>query len=240
MRLAIVSDIHGNLTALEAVLADLQQTSPDLVLHGGDLAHGGSSPAAVVDKICELGWPGVCGNTDEILWAPEALTAYAAKAPKLQSLFAAIAEMLPPECAQLGAERIAWLKSQPVVQRRGPLALVHAGANDLWRSPMPESTDAEMAEAYSSLNAALVVYGHIHRPFIRQLPGMTVANSGSVSMSYDGDPRASYLLVDDGKPSIRRVEYDLEREIAALMRSGLPHADWICRILRAAGYVPPE
>ncbi len=240
MRIAIVSDVHGNLTALEAVLADLKLTSPDLVLHGGDLAHGGSSPAEVVDKIRELGWPGVCGNTDEILWAPEALTAFAAKAPKLQSLLAAIAAMLPHECAQLGEERIAWLKSLPMVERRGALALVHASPNDLWRSPMLESTDAEMTEAYRSLNAALVVYGHIHRPFIRQLPDMTVANSGSVSMSYDGDTRASYLLVDDGKPSIRRVAYDLEREAAALLRSGLPHAEWICRILRAGGYVPPE
>ncbi len=61
MRIAVVSDIHGNLTALEAVLADLQQTSPDLVLHGGDLADGGSSPIEVVDRIRDLGWQGVMG-----------------------------------------------------------------------------------------------------------------------------------------------------------------------------------
>jgi predicted phosphodiesterase len=239
MRIAIVSDIHGNLTALEAVLVDLKQTSPDLVLHGGDLAQGGARPADVVDRIRALGWPGVCGNTDEVLWAPEALYAFAEKAPKLKPLMSTIEAMLPFAATALGAERLAWLKSLPMVERRGPLALVHASPNDLWRSPMPESTDAEITEAYGSLHAAIVVYGHIHRPFIRQLPGMTVANSGSVSLSYDGDTRASYLLVDDGKPSIRRVEYDLDQEVAALMQSGLPHADWVVRILRAGSYVPP-
>jgi putative phosphoesterase len=239
MRIAIVSDIHGNLTALEAVLADLKHTSPDLVLHGGDLAQGGARPAEVVDRIRELGWSGVCGNTDEVLWDPDALRAFAARAPALKPLMSTIEAMSRPAVAVLGQERIAWLKSLPVVERRGSLVLVHASPNDLWRSPMPESTDAELADAYSSLNAAIVVYGHIHRPFIRQLPGMTVANSGSVSLSYDGDTRASYLLVDNGKCSIRRVEYDLDREVSALLQSGLPHADWVCRILRKGAYVPP-
>lgn len=240
MRIAIVSDVHGNLTALEAVLADLKLTSPDLVLHGGDLAQGGARPAEVVDRIRALGWPGVCGNTDEVLWAPQALEAFAERAPKLKPLMAAIQAMIPPAVSALGPERVAWLKSLPIIERRGSLALVHASPDDLWRSPMPESSEAELTEAYSGLNAALVVYGHIHRPFIRQLPGMIVANSGSVSLSYDGDTRASYLLVDEGIPSTRRVAYDLEREATALIESGLPHADWVCRILRAGAYVSPE
>lgn len=73
MRIAIVSDIHGNLTALDAVLADLRSVAPDMVLHGGDLAHGGGRPAEVVDRIRELGWEGICGNTDEMLWTLESL-----------------------------------------------------------------------------------------------------------------------------------------------------------------------
>jgi protein phosphatase len=63
MRIAIVSDIHGNRTAFEAVLADLRQTSPDLILHGGDLADAGASPVEIVDRIRDLGWQGVVGNT---------------------------------------------------------------------------------------------------------------------------------------------------------------------------------
>jgi predicted phosphodiesterase len=68
MRIAIVSDIHGNLTALEAVVADINRAMPDFVLHGGDLVAGGSQPAEVIDLISQLGWSGVIGNTDEMLW----------------------------------------------------------------------------------------------------------------------------------------------------------------------------
>ena len=79
-----------------------------------------------------------------------------------------------------------------------------------------------------------MVYGHVHRPFVRELEGMTVANGGSVGMPHDGDPRASYLLIDDGRPQVRRVAYDVARERAALARSALPHADWAARILESA------
>src|SRR5713101_7976860 len=93
MRVAILSDIDGNRTAFEAVLADLQQTSPDLILHGGDLADAGASPVEIVDRIRDLGWQGVVGNTDEMLFRPESLKEFAKQSPKLQSLFAAIQEM---------------------------------------------------------------------------------------------------------------------------------------------------
>ena len=93
MRIAIVSDIHGNLTAFEAVLADLRQTSPDLILHGGDLADSGASPVEIVDRIRDLGWQGVVGNTDEMLFRPESLTEFASQLPNLQTLFAVIQEM---------------------------------------------------------------------------------------------------------------------------------------------------
>ena len=76
MRIAIVSDIHGNLTALRAVLGDLRMTAPDVVVHGGDLADSGSAPAETVDLIRELGWPGVFGNTDEMLFAPDKLVEF--------------------------------------------------------------------------------------------------------------------------------------------------------------------
>ena|SRR5437879_2544255 len=103
MRIAIVSDIHGNRTAFEAVLADLRQISPDLILHGGDLAHGGASPAYIVDRIHDLGWEGVMGNTDEMLPMPESLTEFARQTPKLQALCAAIEEMaaVTRKCCEL-------------------------------------------------------------------------------------------------------------------------------------------
>src|SRR5579862_5417557 len=93
MRIAIVSDIHGNRTALEAVLADLRQTSPDLIFHGGDLADGGASPVEIVDRLRDLRWPGVAGNTDELLFRPESLDEFAATTPAMNPLLPAIQAM---------------------------------------------------------------------------------------------------------------------------------------------------
>jgi predicted phosphodiesterase len=87
MRIAIVSDIHDNLTAFQAVLADLCETSPELVLHGGDLVSGGSSPAEVVDHVRDLGWRGVFGNTDEAIARPQVLEEFMRQSPPPRSLW---------------------------------------------------------------------------------------------------------------------------------------------------------
>jgi putative phosphoesterase len=240
MRIAIVSDIHGNLTALEAVIADLKKTAPDRILQGGDLAASGWRPAEVVDRIRDLGWPGVLGNTDEMLWAPERQAQLEEKAPRLRSLFQLIfGSIAPATCERLGDERIAWLRSLPAEWREERLLLLHAAPHNLWRAPLKTAADEEFAATYGSLGAAMVIYGHIHTPFVRSLPGMTVANTGSLSLSYDGDPRASYLLLEDGAVTIRRVEYDVESEVRGLLESKYPCAAWIGEILRQGKYVPP-
>lgn len=192
MRIAIVSDIHGNRTAFEAVLKDLDQTSPDLILHGGDLAHGGSSPADVVDRIRDLGWPGVVGNADEMLFRPESLTEFAGPMPQLQPMWDAIAEMAAADREALGAERLMWLRGLPRSQIHGPVALVHASPGDPWRAPAPEGADGELESVYRPLGQPIAVYAHIHRSYVRRLsPELTVVNTGSVSLSYDGDRRAA-------------------------------------------------
>jgi predicted phosphodiesterase len=239
VRIAVVSDIHGNRIAFEAVLEDLRQTSPDLILHGGDLPHGGASPAEIVDRIRELGWQGVLGNTDEMLYAPETLTEFAAQSARLQPLFAAIEEMAAWTREALGEERLAWLKTLPRVQTQGTMALVHASPESTWRAPAAEAGDAEFEAVYGPLGSSVAAYGHIHRAFVRRLPEMTVVNTGSVSLSYDGDPRAAYLLLDDSRPQIRRVQYDLKSEIELLTQCGLPHADWVARSLASASFQMP-
>jgi predicted phosphodiesterase len=233
MRIAIVSDIHGNLTAFEAVLADLRQTAPDLIFHGGDLADGGASPGEIVDRLRDLGWQGVVGNTDEMLFRPESLHEFASASPSLKSLFAAVEEMAVATRAALGEERLAWLRGLPRTQVHGPMALVHASPESLWRAPAPEADDAELESVYGTLGRQIAVYAHIHRPYVRSVSGMVVANTGSVSLSYDGDRRASYLLLDESRPAIRRVEYDVSRELKALSCCGLPHADWVAKILES-------
>jgi putative phosphoesterase len=226
----VVSDIHGNLTAFEAVLADLRETAPDLIFHGGDLADAGSSPSEVVDRVRDLQWPGVLGNTDEMLFRPASLTEFGLPVP----LSSAIAEMAAWTASQLGEARLQWLRELPWQQIHAPMALVHASPNDLWRAPQPEAAD-EAFGVYKELAQPVVVYGHIHRSYVRDVAGMTVINSGSAGMPYDGDPRAAYLLLDDGRPSIRRVAYDVDREIARAKASAMPRAEWVARMLASGG-----
>jgi putative phosphoesterase len=233
MRIAVVSDIHGNRTAFEAVLADLRDTAPDLILHGGDLADAGSSPVEIVDRIRDLDWPGVIGNTDEMLARPESLREFARQTPQMQPLLAVIEEMATATREVLGEERIAWLGRLPRVQIHGSLALVHASSESAWRAPLPEASDAELESVYRSLGRPVAVYGHIHRSFIRSVGDLTVVNSGSVSLSYDGDRHAAYLLLDNSSPEIRRVEYEMENELKMLSSCGLPHAGWIAKILES-------
>jgi predicted phosphodiesterase len=245
MRIAIISDIHGNLTALDAVLADLRQQKPDLVLHGGDVPYGGSHPAEVIDCVVHEGWKGVLGNTDEMLWDDSARAVLEASAPRLKPLFKALFDVCGPATTQMiGQSRLEWLRALPAgFQYETPghnnLVLMHAGPGNLWRAPMDTADDAELQNTYGQLNAEIVVYCHIHRPFIRKVGGMTVCNTGSVGSPYDGDPRSSYLMIDDGQPAIRRVEYDIEKEVGRLLASDYPYKEWIAEMRRKASYVPP-
>ncbi len=239
MRIAILSDIHGNLTALEAVIDDLRETVPDLILHGGDLAAGGARPAEIVDRIRGLDWQRVLGNTDEMLYRPDSLAEFAAKSPHLKPLFDVIEKQAASTRESLGDERLAWLQTLPMVQKVASGALVHASPSSLWISPGAKATDAELDSTYESLASSIVVYAHIHHPYIREIAGRTIANTGSVSLSYDGNWHASYLLIDDEIPSIRRVVDDLDEEENALAASGLPRADWVAATMRSGSFVMP-
>jgi putative phosphoesterase len=240
MRVAIVSDVHGNLTAFDAVLADIQRRPPDFVLHGGDLALMGAQPAEVIDRVRELGWPGVVGNTDEVLWRPQEQARQEELAPQLAGLLRLIFNQYAPATLELlGEERVTWLRGLPAQQRLRDLVLVHAVPGDLWRAPMPDAQDDELSAIYEPLDAATAVYGHVHRPYTRTLTQLTVANSGSVGMPWDGDPRASYLLMEDGRPHLVRVEYDVEREAAQLLGSGYPDAPRLVEMRRRGVFVRP-
>jgi predicted phosphodiesterase len=233
MRIAVVSDIHGNLTAFEAVLADLEQTSPDVVFHGGDLADAGSGPVEIVDQIRSLGWKGVLGNTDQMLAMPETFESFASRSQKLAPLWGVLREMAAATRELLGEERLVWLRNLPLVHVHDPIAIVHASPEDPWSAPSLQATDEELSSRYSSLTQPIVIYGHIHQPFVRTIETLTVANSGSVGLPYDGDRRAGYLLIDDSNIEIRRVEYDLAGELRTLRSSGMPHAEWVARTLES-------
>ena len=236
MRIAVLSDIHGNLTAFEAVLADLRNAAPDLVIHAGDLGDGGSRPIEIVDAIRALNWPGVMGNGDEMLSRPESLETFVRQSSAPSTLWEAVREMAVAARDVLGAERLSWLGQLPLTITQPDFAVVHASPGTSWKAAPASATDADLQEVYASLARPIVVFGHTHLPAVRRITGPVklLINAGSVGLPYDGDPRASYLLLDDEAPTIRRVLYDIDKEVQALQSSELPHADWVVRMLRSA------
>ena len=175
MRLAVVSDVHGSLEALEAVIADIERSGADEVVHGGDLVLMGPQPAEAIDRIRELGWRGVVGNTDEVLWRPEERDRQLALRPKLRPLIELMFdEWAPATRALLGEERIDILRGLPATLQFGGTLLMHASPDDLWRAPQPDASDAELEETYAATGAESVVYGHIHRPYARTTSVLTV------------------------------------------------------------------
>jgi hypothetical protein len=142
---------------------------------------GGSSPREVVDRIRDLGWRGVFGNTDEAIARPDTLEEFAAQSPAPEYFGDAVRDDgVYPRSSRRRANRMARRSTS-----HRPLAVLHASPPSAWPSPF---------------------YGHIHQPFVRYMAGLTVINAGSVSQSFDGAPRASYLLIDKGTPTVRRVE----------------------------------
>jgi putative phosphoesterase len=230
MRIVIVSDVHSNLPALEAVLADLAGVRPDLVVHGGDLVLGGPHPVEVADRIRELGWPGVLGNTDAALAGEEAI-------PE------AARGLIGPSAAwtreRLGPERVAWLTGQPMGWRGEGVGVVHGVPGDCWAIVAHDAPDDVLRETYEKLGVPVAVYGHIHHPFVRHLDGLTVVNSGSVSLSLDGDVRATYAVVEEGRVEHRRLAYDVESVAADLLAVGYPGAETYATWLRTGAWAPP-
>jgi putative phosphoesterase len=240
VRLAVVSDIHGNLRALESVARDLKFQSPDVVVHGGDLAVIGPRPREVLDFVRAAGWQGVLGNTDQMLFDASGRAELEARSPGIHKWLQILFDELAPWATDhISPEEISWLKALPTEWRSDGMVLVHAAPNDLWRAPMPDAADQELLRVYGGLDASLAVYGHIHRPYVRPVGAFVVANAGSVGLPYDGDVRASYLLIDELVPVVRRVEYDWDKAASDGLACGFPFASWLAEVLRQARFCTP-
>ncbi len=224
MRVAVISDIHGNLHALEAVLADVDRVRPDVVVLGGDLALGGPHPVEVVDRLRALGWPSVLGNTDEAL--DESRMPKRARNGFVAAPAARTREMLGPD-------RVAWLTALPLDWHGEGVAVVHATPGDCWAIVPHDAPDEELLTVYGPLAETALVYGHIHHAYVRALGALKVINSGSVSLSLDRDIRACYAVIEDGQIQHRRVPYDVERVAADLEAIDYPNAATYGQWLRA-------
>ncbi len=216
MKVAIISDIHGNLVALDAVLADVAQQSPDEIWCGGDVAWSGPWPVECIERVRREGWPTVRGNTDVwITGDPQTVT----DEDERQALRDfATAHAISPDDAE-------WLVNLPVGHSGpGSVLLVHGTPESPFRAPFPDSPTQDF-DPYLG-QASIVVYGHVHMAFTRRLrDGTIVCNTGSVGMPMDGDT-ASYLLVDRSGPDLtvrhRRVQFDRDAAIARGRELGGP------------------
>ena len=132
------------------------------------------------------------GNAEEMLWMPEQVTRNLPGPQFDRMRNVVLTETIPFICKAIGEERLDWLRSLPRLWAHDDVTVMHAGPDDVWHSPPSNASDEELESFYGLLGCRAVVYGHIHHAFVRQLSRFTVANSGSLSFSYDGDPRAAY------------------------------------------------
>jgi diadenosine tetraphosphatase ApaH/serine/threonine PP2A family protein phosphatase len=201
--LALLYDVHGNLPALEAVLADAEVAGAQRFLLGGDYALFGAWPVETVERLRGLEADWIRGNGERWTAAPE-------EAP--EPVRGAIAV-----CRELLGERlVAELAALPeTLSAEGTLYCHGSPVSDV-RSFLPEPAEDE-AELLRGVEARRLVFGHTHLAFVRTAGGIELVNPGSVGMPFDGDHRAAYALAHpDGRVEHRRVAYDHEASAAAV------------------------
>lgn len=199
---ALLYDTHGNLPALEAVLADAGDA--DEFLLGGDYATAGAWPRETVERLKQLTnatW--IRGNADRWL-----VDRHDAPAP--------IDEIAARCAAELGDELVQELAGLPESTTVDATLYCHASPQNDMQSFLPEPNDLD-AELLMGVEAPRVVFGHTHIAFARTGPsGIELVNPGSVGMPWDGDRRAAYAVIDGDRVEHRRVEYDWEGSVAAV------------------------
>jgi predicted phosphodiesterase len=216
LRIAVLSDIHGNLLALDAVMTDIEAQDPDEIWCGGDLAWGGPWASDCIARVRAAGWPTVRGNTDVWVTGDPQTIEEEADRKEIQAVAAA---------HDISDDDAAWLLSLPVGHTgEGSILLVHGTPESPFEAPMPDAPAADFS-AYQG-EAAIVIYGHVHRAFVRRLSdGTIVCNPGAVGFPEDAET-ASYLLIDLEGPEwvlrVRRVAFDRRGSIAQARALGGP------------------
>src|SRR4051794_14435847 len=221
---AVVYDVHGNLPALEAVLADARAAGADRFILGGDYALFGGWPRETVERLREL--PGalwIRGNGERWSETP----ADAPDDPVVQGAIAAVREALGPLLLrELGA--------LPAPAARDDTLICHGSPESDVRSFLPEPGDDE-AELLEGVTATRLIFGHTHLPFRRTANGVELVNPGSAGMPFDGDTRAAYALVhDDGTIEHRRIVYDHAASAAQVRGFGGEWSDTVARRIEQA------
>jgi predicted phosphodiesterase len=216
MKVGLVSDVHANLPALEAVLDDMPPV--EAVVCAGDVVGYNPWPAACLDRVRDLADATVRGNHDRTVETPSRYRGNRMAEAGLEHAK-----------AELSADELAWLRSLPRAASfaDGRYLLVHS-------HPAPEREDAYVyPEKFGTLDRYLddldgdpdgLVLGHTHVQGSRSVDGRLVVNPGSVGQPRDGDPDAAYAVLDTDADTVdlRRVAYDIDRVVEAVSAAELP------------------
>ena len=238
MKLALLSDVHANLPALEAVLADIDgRGDVESTYHLGDLVGYAPWPNEVVDLLRQRGVAGVSGNYDSTV-----ATHYKhcgcryedARQEELSHLsYAWTLEHTSPASKRFLGGLPFRLDLRPLGGHQGGPRIILVHGNPVlntvyWTQDRPDSFAQEMAALAGARAGDVLAFGHTHKPWHRELSDVHFINTGSVGRPKDGDPRAGYVIVDVlPGPSVQiefvRVTYDVERACQAILQSTLPH-----------------
>ena len=227
-RIAVLSDIHGNLVALQAVLAEIAQLGIPRVIVAGDMIGFGPNPDAVVDLLVERGAEMIRGNHEQ-----DYVAVYDTAARPVEWQTSPRWGNLRWTLERLGPERRAFLARLPDQIRLDDFTLVvHGSPRSARDAVLAETPTPELEAMFAGDPARLVLMGHTHRSLVRDIASRRLVNVGSVGMPLDGDPRAGYAVLCPsacqqttiGEVILRRVPYDLDAAVAAYA-NGLAESD---------------
>lgn len=237
MKIAFISDIHGNAIALDAVLRDIEKQGIDKIYVLGDICYRGPEPKRSLDLVRSLHTEVIKGNADEWVVRGVREGEVADKVLELMNLERQwIVEQLEPS----DIEYLDGLPTQINFTIEDVIvSAFHATPASLFDIVPPNADDNQIETVLMRAQEAQVyVYAHIHKPYIRYLNGRVIMNIGSVGLPFDGLAKASYGLVEieDGqlKTSIRRVGYELEHVVALYHEVNYPNAEMMSKIIRTA------
>lgn len=247
MKYALISDIHANLPALEAVLADVDaRREVNAIYHLGDLVGYAPWPNETVDLIRTRGIAGVAGNYDSTVGTDYKHCGCRYEDPRQEELSHISYGWTRQHVSAATKQFLAGLPFRiDLLPKGGHLAgprvvLVHGTPtlNTLyWTADRPDDFCLKMAGHAGAKAGDVIAFGHTHIPWHREVEGIHFVNTGSVGRPKDGDPRAGYVLLETGTGTVGvevvRVEYDLKRTMDAIRKSELP--DDFAEYLRTGG-----
>jgi putative phosphoesterase len=244
MRLAALSDIHGNATALRAVLADLDiQGGADQLLVLGDIVLLGPDPAEVVEHLMKRDAVGVYGNTDRFLldtdWSAFEPRSEEERADQALCLWA---------LERLDEEARAWLRSLPfkknLVVDAQRLLLVHGSPRSVGDAMGADTPEAHVRQMIAGAEADLILFGHTHTQLDRTVGSVRLINPGAVGYPQGEESTARYALLTwdggDWHVAFRLVRYDVDEVAQRLLAAERPYRVWIAETLQRACHVPLE